>query len=172
MIITRQDRLLGSNEGAEFMSGGYIETLLQYGVLVAVNQEKTDGIMPSKGHVFHAEFGEVGTDRALIDMIAGAFNCPEPYGRNWDALHEVLRTMDWFQWNSVVLRLRNAKRLLNLPPATVVVLLKILSNSSLYWKRKGKTFLTLMEGDKELYRLVYQVLSDWHLKSIPEVVNE
>jgi hypothetical protein len=154
------------------MSDGYIDALLPYGVLVGVNQETINAIVPLKGLVFHAEFSEVGIDRALIEMIADAFNCPEPYGRNWDALHEVLRTMDWFQWNAVVLRLTNAKRLLSLPPATVVVLLKILSNSSLYWKQKGRKFLTLMEGDKELYRLVYQVLSDWHLKSIPEVANE
>ncbi len=98
-------------------------------------------------------------------MIAGAFHYPEPYGRNWDALHEVLRTMDWYQWDSVVLRLKNAGQLLALPPLTSVLLLEILSNSSLYWKWRSKTFLTVLEGDKELYRLVYNALSDWHLKS-------
>jgi len=109
---------------------------------------------------------QVEGNGAFIEMIAGAFNCPEPYGRNWDALHEVLRDLDWFQWNSVVLHLMNARQLLSLPAATAVVMLKILSNSSCYWKARGKTFLTVPEGDKELYGLVYNALSDWHLTSL------
>ena len=132
---------------------------------MAVNHNRIDEITPSNPQVFQAEFASVEADRAIIEMISVAFNCPEPYGRNWDALHEELRVLDWFQWNSVVLHLTNAKQLLSRPSATAVVLLKILSNSSCYWKLEGRTFLTLMEGDKELYRLVYNVLSDWHLRA-------
>jgi Barstar (barnase inhibitor) len=76
------------------MSNGYIENLLPYGVVVAVPPDASSTAVPPSALVFDAEFMIAGTDRALIEMIAGAFHCPEPYGRNWDALYEVLRTMD------------------------------------------------------------------------------
>lgn len=145
------------------MSDAHIEILRPFGVVVAVDRDNANEIVPPASIVFEARFEAGWTKRALIEMVAGAVKCPEPYGRNWDALHEVLRTMDWYEWESVVLRWTNARELLSLTPSAAVTLIKVLSNSSLFWKRKGRAFLTLLEGDKELYGLVENVLTDWHL---------
>jgi len=149
------------------MSDAYFENLRPYGVVVAVDHDATLETISTNTRLFEADLLNSRSDRELIETIARSFKCPEPYGRNWDALHEMLRVLDWFQWESIVFRVKNAKELLLLPPPMAVGLLKILSNCSFYWKSQSKTFLTTMEGDKKLYGLVYDVLSDWHVKSVP-----
>jgi len=39
--------------------------------------------------------GGVRGDADLLDRLAGAFAAPDYFGRNWDALDEVLRDLEW-----------------------------------------------------------------------------
>jgi hypothetical protein len=39
--------------------------------------------------------GRVAGDADLLDRLAAAFDAPAYFGRNWDALDEVLRDLEW-----------------------------------------------------------------------------
>lgn len=72
------------------------------------------------------------------------------FGRNWDALADVLQDLSWQAASAYVLHLREcaaASRALGRDWAT---LLEILAESAMYWKRRRKPFVVLVDDAAEL----------------------
>jgi hypothetical protein len=140
--------------------------LFEFGVVISTSVKAVDSTKDAL--VCTGDLAGINTGRELIEAIARAIHAPEPYGRNWDALHELLRDLAWLQWDSLVLRLASAEGLLGIRPLDVVSVLKVLSDSSRYWKQTGRQLLTVLEGEdaKSLFLLTHNTLSDWRSGSI------
>jgi hypothetical protein len=82
----------------------------------------------------------------LFDSMARALGFPDWFGRNWDALEDVLGDLSWRKGDGHVL-------VFNSYPAgeELGILLDVLRSSAEYWAGRGKPFFAvLVDPDKKL----------------------
>jgi hypothetical protein len=82
----------------------------------------------------------------LFDSMARALGFPDWFGRNWDALEDVLGDLSWRKADGHVL-------VFNRYPAgeELGILLDVLRTSAEYWAGRGKPFFAvLVDPDKKL----------------------
>jgi hypothetical protein len=74
----------------------------------------------------------------LFDSLSGALGFPEWFGRNWDALEDVLGDLSWRQGDGHVLIFRSY-------PAgeTLGSLVDVLRATAEYWAGRGKPFFAV-----------------------------
>ena len=92
----------------------------------------------------------VRTKAELMAALGRNIAAPADFGRNWDALADVLQDLSWHAASAYVLHLRGcaaASRALGRDWAT---LLEILAESAMYWKRRRKPFVVLVDDAAEL----------------------
>ena len=92
----------------------------------------------------------VRTKAELMAALGRNIVAPADFGHNWDALADVLQDLSWQAAGAYVLHLREcaaASRALGRDWAT---LLEILTESAMYWKRRRKPFVVLVDDAAEL----------------------
>jgi RNAse (barnase) inhibitor barstar len=96
------------------------------------------------------DLSKARTKAELMEALARSIAVPGDFGQNWDALADVLQDLSWQSANAYVLHLRDcaaASRALGRDWAT---LLEILAESAMYWKRRRKPFVVLVDDAAEL----------------------
>ena len=96
------------------------------------------------------DLSKARTKAELMDALARSIAVPGDFGENWDALADVLQDLSWQSASAYVLHLRDcaaASRALGRHWAT---LLEILAGSAMYWKRRRKSFVVLVDDAAEL----------------------
>jgi hypothetical protein len=79
------------------------------------------------------------TDKAgLMDRTARALTLPDWFGRNWDALEDVLGDLSWRSGDGHVLLLRSYPQ-----GEELGILLDVLRSSAEYWAQRGKPFFAV-----------------------------
>jgi len=70
----------------------------------------------------------VRSKEALLDTLAGRLEFPESFGRNWDALNDVLAERTWEESNGVLLVLEHCGDLAHADPEAFETALEVLDS--------------------------------------------
>lgn len=74
----------------------------------------------------------------LLDRLAKQLKIPAPFGRNWDALEEMLRRLDWLPERSIVLAHEAVPTLASNDLRTY---LSILREANAFWEGLGDRYV-------------------------------
>lgn len=88
--------------------------------------------------VVSCDAAEVADDRDLLDAVAAALSFPEYFGRNWDALDECLRDLEWLPAEGWVLVVSGARALWSARPETASKLVRAWPGAAERWAREDK----------------------------------
>ncbi len=77
---------------------------------------------------------------ALMRAFAEAFEFPDWFGHNWDALADCLGDLDWLPAEGYVLGLQNAHTLRSTDPADYATLVAVLEGACEEWRERGRPF--------------------------------
>jgi hypothetical protein len=81
-----------------------------------------------------ARIGAADSKAALLEALALALQIPEPHGRNWNALDEMLTSLEWTNARSVWIVHEAVPRLL---PPDLDIYLSILRDANAFWEKRG-----------------------------------
>jgi len=76
----------------------------------------------------------------LMQAFARAFEFPEWFGHNWDALADCLGDLDWLPAEGYVLGLQNVQALRAAEPADYATLIAVLEGVCEDWREQGTPF--------------------------------
>jgi RNAse (barnase) inhibitor barstar len=92
----------------------------------------------------------VSSKGELLDVFARAFGFPATFGRNWDALVDMLQDLSTRPASAWVLRLTHGSHAARVLGAEWATLLEVLAETAAYWKQHGKGFVVFIEDGAEL----------------------
>jgi hypothetical protein len=95
------------------------------------------------------DLAHAGSKSGLMDAFAG-IGLPGHFGRNWDALSDVLTDLAWHDAPAYVLRLANAAPAARALGSDWATLIEVLRHAADYWKAKGKPFVVFVDDAAEL----------------------
>jgi RNAse (barnase) inhibitor barstar len=75
---------------------------------------------------------------ALLETLASALKLPSHFGRNWDALADVLQDDQWLGDAGIVVVLRNSAAFKQAHPADWEMLSEIFTEAVEFWKARHK----------------------------------
>lgn len=81
---------------------------------------------------------EIGDDRDLLDAVGDALSFPGYFGRNWDALDECLRDLDWLPAEGWVLVVEGARALWSARPEAASKLVRAWPGAAERWAQEDK----------------------------------
>jgi RNAse (barnase) inhibitor barstar len=99
---------------------------------------------------FDIDLARARTKEQLLDAFAAGLSFPATFGRNWDALADVLQDLSWKPATAYVLHLQRAAPVRHALRAQWPTLLEVLSATATYWKRRGTPFIVVIDGAPEL----------------------
>ena len=101
----------------------------------------------TKTGIYVAEFSakKIRTKADLLDAIAEAFKFPEHFGKNWDALNDSLRDLQWLSAKGYVLMIRDAESLWRHSPKLAGTLVEIWLSCAESWLAEKTPFHLLFE---------------------------
>jgi RNAse (barnase) inhibitor barstar len=108
---------------------------------------------------FDLDLDGVSDKTAFLNRCAEAFELPETFGRNWDALADCLEDLGWHAAPGYVVHVRRGPEFARRAPRDLAVALEILEDAASYWSMHEKTFVVLIDADSAGGRL---------LKPLPE----
>jgi len=88
--------------------------------------------------VLDVDLGGTAGKSALMETLGAALKLPSHFGRNWDALADVLQDDQWLGDHGIVAVLRNAEVFRKAHPADWEMLSDIFAESIEYWKTRHK----------------------------------
>lgn len=88
--------------------------------------------------------------RALLKALALAMNFPRTFGDNWDALADCLQDLSWLPDRGHLLHLQDFADFSASAPAARAALLDILGTAAEHWRRQGRAFIVLVDGNSAL----------------------
>ena len=80
---------------------------------------------------------QIRNDTTLFREIAKAFQFPDYFGHNWDALDECLGDLDWIPATGYVVIWQNASNLLSHASSDFLTLLDVFQYAAQEWQQKG-----------------------------------
>ena len=84
---------------------------------------------------------------AFFRLCAGAFDLPNYFGNNWDALHECLLELAGSGVPGALVHWRRGTGLAKRAPDAVRTALEILQEAARYWDASGRVFLVAVERE-------------------------
>jgi RNAse (barnase) inhibitor barstar len=99
---------------------------------------------------FDIDLAHARSKEQLLDAFARSLSFSAPFGRNWDALADVLQDLSWRRAKAYVLHLQHATVIQAALAAEWQTLLEVLSATAMYWKSRGTTFVVLVDDAREL----------------------
>ena len=99
---------------------------------------------------FTIDIANARTKEQLLDAFARPLSFPATFGRNWDALADVLQDLSWHPAEAYVLHLQHAAPARRALGAEWVTLFEVLSATATYWKSRGRPFIVMIDGAGEL----------------------
>jgi len=97
-----------------------------------------------------ADLARVQDKLILLQTLGRATRFPGTFGDNWDALADVLQDLSWCPADAYVLHVAHAAFARQALGEEWRTFLEIVSESAMYWKSRGKTFVALVEDAPEL----------------------
>jgi RNAse (barnase) inhibitor barstar len=95
------------------------------------------------------DFTSVGNKSELMDVFARS-GLPDYFGRNWDALSDVLTDLAWHDAPAYVVRLANAAAAARALGSDWATLIEVLRHAADYWKAEAKPFVVFVDDAAEL----------------------
>jgi hypothetical protein len=82
----------------------------------------------------------VADDKELLDAVGEALSFPAYFGRNWDALDEMLRDLEWLPAEGWVLVVTGSRKLWTSRPETAAKLLRAWPGAARRWAGEDRGF--------------------------------
>jgi len=87
------------------------------------------------------------TDKSrVLRAFARALVLPRDFGANWDALADCLQDFSWRPARGYVIEVRGAGAFAAASHDDCRIMLDVLNDAAMYWRRHEKTFIVLMHG--------------------------
>jgi hypothetical protein len=90
--------------------------------------------------VGQCDASETADDKDLLDLIGEALTFPAYFGRNWDALDEMLRDLEWLPADGWVLVVEGARHLWTTRPENAANLVRGWLGAAERWARDERPF--------------------------------
>jgi hypothetical protein len=100
-------------------------------------------VMLSGMILFEADISAVHSKGEFLAILAQAIGAPGWFGKNWDALADVLGDLSWQPSGGYVLLLCGGDATLGLSIADHAIVMDIFNDTVTYWKSQGKPFWVL-----------------------------
>jgi RNAse (barnase) inhibitor barstar len=84
----------------------------------------------------------------LLDAIARSLSFPDYFGRNWDALEECLRDLEWLPAPGYVMLFTDADPFWQKDPGAFIVLVSVVGSASDEWAKEGVPFHLVVVGEQ------------------------
>ena len=97
-----------------------------------------------------ADIGGARDKAGLMRVLAPALDVPAGFGANWDALADSLQDLGWRSAPGYVLHLRHADRARQALGPEWDRLIEVLRATADAWRVRGKPFIAILDGAKEL----------------------
>jgi RNAse (barnase) inhibitor barstar len=82
----------------------------------------------------------------LLDAVARSLRFPDYFGRNWDALDECLRDLEWLPASGYVILLTDADRFWQNDPGAFIVFLSVVARARDEWAKENVPFHLVAVG--------------------------
>lgn len=82
----------------------------------------------------------IASDEKLFDAISQAFRFPDYFGRNWDALIDCLRDLEWLAEIGYVVVIHNAVLAFQRTPATMARFIELCGDVASFWAENKRPF--------------------------------
>jgi hypothetical protein len=106
-----------------------------------VDQAPDPDVLTVQGIVVAAcDASEVADDKELLGAVGEALCFPAYFGRNWDALDEMLRDLEWLPAEGWVLVVTGSRKLWTSRPETAAKLLRAWPGAAERWAREDRGF--------------------------------
>ena len=86
------------------------------------------------------ELDGCGDKQSLLLRIGTVLDLPSGWGRNWDALMDALRDLEWLPAEGYVLGLTNVQALRDAEPDGYATLVAVLEGACEEWRERGTPF--------------------------------
>jgi hypothetical protein len=96
------------------------------------------------------DLSKTRTKADLMAALGQAIAVPADFGHNWDALADALQDLSWQSASAYVLHVRECAAASRALGSDWAILLEILAESAMYWKRRRKAFVVLVDDAAEL----------------------
>ena len=96
--------------------------------------------------LFHLKKKSIHTKVQFLDYCAKIFDFPYYFGRNWDALEDCLKDMDWIKAKGFVILYEQFVEFAENAPKEFDQALDIFKEVSEYWRENDTTFIVLLHG--------------------------
>jgi hypothetical protein len=128
----------------------------------AANQSGSDkglvGASQQLGLAFYAVPGEEVTSKeTLMDLLSRSLNFREWFGKNWDALRDVLRDFSWSRSGGYVILFRNAHVLARNAPDEFRTFIGVAADVTHDWREWEVPFHFVFTGPPELMDILSQI---------------
>lgn len=94
----------------------------------------------------HIDLSGVHDKQHLLDAVAAAFQFPDWFGGNWDALEDCLTDLSWNKAGGYVALFEHAAGLAKHAPHELATAVEIFESVAEYWDEQDKPFWTLFAG--------------------------
>ena len=87
----------------------------------------------------------IGSRAELLDAFAREAGVPAGFGRNWDALADVLQDFSWRPADAYAVRLVSGGRVAHALGADWATFIEVLRQTAAYWKARGSAFVVFID---------------------------
>jgi RNAse (barnase) inhibitor barstar len=99
--------------------------------------------------VIRIDLKRLASKAGLLQRAARAFNFPEWFGKNWDALNECLTDLSWLDGRGWVIIFENSQDLASRKPQVFHSAVEVFQSANDYWRQAGKPFWVLFHGPSD-----------------------
>ncbi len=93
-------------------------------------------------NVVEIDFKIVTTKSGILDLFSNQLQFPSYFGRNWDALWDCIKDLEWLREKNTAVLIKNSSKLKDQQSYTTLI--DILRDATPYWRKYGVDFVTII----------------------------
>jgi len=98
--------------------------------------------------IIKLDLGRLRGKAGLLNVLAKALKFPKHFGQNWDALHDFLTDLEWFDAKGWLVVVANGKSFAGRHGEHFATAIQVLRAAAEHWRGQGKPFWVLVESTK------------------------
>lgn len=109
--------------------------------------------------LFYLSEKAIRTKNQFLDYVAKIFDFPDYFGRNWDALEDCLKDMDWAKANGFLILYEHFEAFAENEPKQFDQALDIFKEVAEYWQDKDTIFTVLLHSEAPTEKMFVTIVS-------------
>lgn len=95
---------------------------------------------------YYLNGSKIRDKQSFLEKIAQAMSFPAYFGKNWDALNDVLTDMSWAQPGGIIILFQAPEHFMRAAPKDWEIALDIFKSAAEFWQRQNIPFYVLLRG--------------------------